>query len=137
MSTVTIEPSMPEVRRVVLSIEVYDALKAEALIRRKSLKDTLASMVMENLSPNAREVLKCVRDKNAPKANMDIMPCGPVAVDAKKRRLSENPDALEQIRQMWRAGQKNQAEIARQIGYHRATVFDAVKRMIEAGELEK
>jgi len=41
------------------------------------------------------------------------------------------------IRQMWRAGQKNQAEIARQIGYHRATVFDAVKRMIEAGELEK
>jgi DNA-binding CsgD family transcriptional regulator len=137
MSTVAIEPSMPEVRRVVLSIEVYDALKAEALIRRKSLKDTLASMVMENLSPNAREVLKCIRDKKSPKANMDIMPCGAVPAIDKPKKLSQNPDALEQIRQLWKSGQKNQAEIARQIGYHRATVFDAVKRMIEAGELEK
>ncbi|NBJ15056.1 MAG: helix-turn-helix domain-containing protein [Dehalobacter sp. 4CP] len=127
---------MPEVRRVVLDIDVYDALKAEALVRHDNLKSTLASMVMENLSPEAREVLKCIRDKKSPKANMDIMPCGPVAVDAKKRRLSENPDALEQIRQMWKDGEHNQAEIARRIGYHRATVNDTIKRMKEAGELE-
>ena len=128
---------MPEVRRVVLDIDVYDALKAEALVRHDNLKSTLASMVMENLSPEAREVLKCIRDKKSPKANMDIMPCGPVAVDAKKRRLSENPDALEQIRQMWKDGEHNQAEIARRIGYHRATVNDAIQRMREAGELEE
>lgn len=127
---------MPEVRRVVLDIDVYDALKAEALVRHDNLKSTLASMVMENLSPNAREVLKCIRDKKSPKANMDIMPCGPIAGDAKKRRLSENPDALEQIRQMWKDGEHNQAEIARRIGYHRATVNDAIQRMKGAGELE-
>jgi DNA-binding MarR family transcriptional regulator len=38
---------------------------------------------------------------------------------------------------VWRDGEHNQAEIARRIGYHRATVFDAIARMKEAGELEE
>ena len=45
---------MLEVRRVVLDINVYDALKAEALVRRDNLKDTLSAMILENLSHEAQ-----------------------------------------------------------------------------------
>jgi len=81
---------MPEVRRVVLDITVYDALKAEALVRHENLKSTLSSMVLENLSQEAREVLKCIRDKKTPKATKDLEACGasPVidAPDAETRK---------------------------------------------------
>ena len=127
---------MPEVRRVVLDIEVYDALKVEALVRHDNIKNTLSSMVLENLSPEAHEVLKCIRDRNRPKAPKSNNECGAsTAAIEKTRQLSKNPDALNQIKTLWNAGERNRAEIARKIGYPKATTSAVISRMIKAGEL--
>ena len=126
---------MPEVRRVVLDINVYDALKAESFVRHDNLKNTLSSMILENLSPEAQEVLKCIRDKNSPKASKSNHPCGASTAIEKSKQLSKNPDALEQIKTLWNEGERNRAEIARKINYPKATTSATISRMIKAGEL--
>ncbi|NBJ15114.1 MAG: winged helix-turn-helix domain-containing protein [Dehalobacter sp. 4CP] len=92
--------------------------------------DLAARLILTHMPARVRDAL---REKNP----LPSEGCGAVPAIGKKRRLSENPDALEQIRQMWREGEHNQAEIARRIGYHRATVNDSIKKMREAGELEE
>jgi predicted transcriptional regulator len=126
---------MPEVRRVVLDIKIYDALKAEALVRHENLKDTLSAMVLENLSSEAQEVLKCLRDRNSPKTSKSNHPCGTSLDVEKSKQLSKNPDALNQIKTFWNEGERNRAEIARKIGYPKATTSATISRMIKAGEL--
>jgi hypothetical protein len=126
---------MLEVRRVVLDINVYDALKAEALVRRDNLKDTLSAMILENLSHEAQEVLKCLRDRNSPKTSKSTKPCGASDAIEKSKQLSKNPDALKKIKTFWNAGERNRAEIARKIGYPKATTSATISRMIKAGEL--
>ena len=128
---------MPEVRRVVLDINTYDALKAEALVRHENLKNTLSSMILENLSPEAQEVLKCIRDRNSSKASKSTKPCGASAAIEKSKQLSKNPDALEKIKTFWNEGERNRAEIARKIGYPKATTSAVISKMIKAGELEE
>lgn len=127
---------MPEVRRVVLDIEVYDALKCESLIRHDNLKNTLSSMILENLSHEAQEVLKCLRDRNSPKTSKSTKPCGASDAIEKSKQLSKNPDALNQIKTLWNAGERNRAEIARKIGYPKATTSAVISKMIKAGELQ-
>lgn len=126
---------MLEVRRVVLDINVYDALKAEALVRHDNLKDTLSAMILENLSSEAQEVLKCIRDRNGPKASKSNHKCGASDAIEKSKQLSKNPDALEQIKTFWNEGERNRAEIARKINYPKATTSATISRMIKAGEL--
>lgn len=122
---------MPNDRKPRISItpDALRALKVWAALEDIDPGDLAARLILTHMPARVRDALR----ENAPLPSEE---CGAVPASGKKRRLSENPDALEQIRQMWRAGQRNQAEIARQIGYHRATVFDAIARMKEAGELE-
>ena len=40
---------MPEIRRILLDMNVFDALKAEALVRHDNLKNTLASMILDRI----------------------------------------------------------------------------------------
>ncbi|MDD2297762.1 MAG: hypothetical protein PHX79_08115 [Sphaerochaetaceae bacterium] len=127
---------MPEVRRVVLDINVYDALKAESFVRHDNLKNTLSSMILENLSPEAQEVLKCIRDKNSPKASKSNHKCGASTAIEKSKQLSKNPAALEQIKSFWNEGERNRAEIARKINYPKATTSAVITKMIKAGELK-
>ena len=119
-----------------MSIEVYDALKAEALVRHDNLKNTISSMVLENLSPEAQEVLKCIRDRNKPKAPKANHKCGASIAIEKTRQLSKNPAALEQIKTFWNEGERNRAEIARKIGYPKATTSAVISKMVKAGELK-
>ncbi len=49
--------SMAKMFRVLLDQQVYDALRAESMMKRKSLKDTLADIVIQNLSPDAQNIL--------------------------------------------------------------------------------
>lgn len=127
---------MPEVRRVVLDINVYDALKAESFVRHDNLKNTLSSMILENLSPEAQEVLKCIRDRNGPKASKSNHKCGASTAIEKSKQLSKNPAALEQIKSFWNEGERNRAEIARKINYPKATTSAVITKMIKAGELK-
>ena len=127
---------MPEIRRVILDIDTYNALKVEALVRHDNLKNTLSAMVLENLSSEAQEVLKCIRDRNGPKASKSNHKCGASTAIEKSKQLSKNPDALEQIKTFWNEGERNRAEIARKINYPKATTSATISRMIKAGELK-
>ena len=55
--------------------------------------------------------------------------------EGKKVRLFQNPQALAKIKELWESGQRNQAEIARVIGYDKATVNDNIRKMLKAGTL--
>ncbi|HWQ20675.1 MAG TPA: winged helix-turn-helix domain-containing protein [Methanotrichaceae archaeon] len=41
------------------------------------------------------------------------------------------------ITELWESGEHNAAEIARQIGYPRATTHENIKRLIKAGTLQE
>ncbi len=145
-------PQEPKSRspRIEIKPEVWPALQVEAISRRMSPKDLVNMLIMENMSPKAREFMESKpHDTIIPqpvdaKAPMSPSPHDPMRRTAnvadnpqKKKRLAENPDALSRIKTLWNSGQKNQAEISRQIGYHRATVNDNIQRMIESGEITK
>lgn len=121
---------------MILDFDTYNALKVEALVRHENLKDTLASMVLENLSSEAQEVLKCIRDRKSPKASKSNHKCGASDAIEKSKQLSKNPDALNQIKTFWNEGERNRAEIARKINYPKATTSATISRMIKAGELK-
>jgi hypothetical protein len=131
--------------RIEIDQKAYDGLQIEAVLRHKSTREIATEALLSHISREALSVLdhKTVMPEDiATKRPLDHKTtedeCGavPVAdIPQKKRRLSDNPDALQQIGDMWKAGEHNQAEIARRIGYHRATVNDAIQRMMKSGEL--
>lgn len=53
------------------------------------------------------------------------------------QRLSEDLAAQEQIKELWRAGERNRQSIARQVGYKDRTVQQYIKDCLDSGELEK
>ena len=120
---------------MILDFDTYNALKVEALVRHENLKNTLSAMVLENLSPEAHTILKCIRDKKSLKVQKSNHPCGASDAIEKSKQLSKNPDALNQIKTLWNAGERNRAEIARKIGYPKATTSAVISKMIKAGEL--
>ena len=115
--------------RIAITPDALRALKVWAALEDIDPGDLAARLILTHMPARVRDALR----ENAP---LPLEECGASTAIVKRKRLSENPDALEQIRQMWKDGEHNQAEIARRIGYHRATVFDAIARMKEAGELE-
>lgn len=116
--------------RIAITPDALRALKVWAALEDEDPGDLATRLILNHIPARVRDVL---RDSSP----LPPEGCGAVPAVGKKRRLSENPDALAQIKYSWQAGERNQAEISRQIGYHRATVFDAIQRMIESGELEK
>ena len=115
--------------RIAITPDALRALKVWAALEDIDPGELAARLILSHIPARVRDALR-------EKAPLPSEECGASPAIGKKRRLSENPDALEQIRQMWKDGEHNQAEIARRIGYHRATVNDTIKRMKEAGELE-
>jgi len=53
------------------------------------------------------------------------------------QRLSEDLAAQEQIKELWRAGERNRQSIARQVGYKDRTVQQYIKGGLDRGEREK
>ena len=51
--------------------------------------------------------------------------------------MTDNPEALQSIRDLWQSGVRSRAAIGREVGYPKSTVAENIKRMLEAGELEE
>lgn len=153
--------SAPKNPRITLDPGAYHALCIQAAIEQTS-PGSLASRVILSYSQDAKHALQAtgreapsVTEAQAPKEGESQTPQEggspkPRAVGreerrspekeapkegGKKVRLFQNPQALAEIKRLWEGGQHNQAEIARQIGYNRGTVFDNIKRMIKEGTL--
>ena len=121
-----------KIHRISLEAEAYARLAYISALEQISPKDWIEQRIKDAWRH---------RDEKAknPIIQLDDKPkCGAVTVadiPPKRKKLADNPDALQQIRDLWKAGEHNQAEISRRIGYHRATVNDAIQRMKEKGEL--
>jgi DNA-binding Lrp family transcriptional regulator len=62
---------------------------------------------------------------------------GALPRQARRPRLSENIEAISQIKQLWsRNTRPSQREIAKQIGYPASSAKYFIKKMLESGELE-
>ena len=152
--------------RVEIKPEVWPALQVEAISRRMSPKDLVNMLIMDNLSPKAREFMEsspqdtanpetiATKEPMAPSPH-DPM-CSVVAVvdishDAvngnrltintnnkpKRKRLAKDQAAIETIKELWEQSPRpNKAEIARAIGYPATTTSDMIKRLKEKGKLE-
>lgn len=118
-----------KIHRISLSAEGYARLAYISALEQISPKDWIEQRIADAWSHRDGKA-------NNPIIQLDERGAATVADKPQKRkRLADNPDALEQIKSLWKAGEHNQAEISRRIGYHRATVNDAIQRMKEKGEL--
>jgi uncharacterized membrane protein len=134
--------------RVEVDHRTYDLLRIEEVLSDKSIKEILAVLVERGVSRKAIEVLDhkttasetiaTKRPQDRPTIEMECHLVGDIekcAKQEKKRFLADDQVAIAKIKEMWNAGQRNQAEIARAIGYHKATTYDNIRKMIKAGEL--
>lgn len=119
-------------RRVTISEDCYRALQAEGLVTGESPGAVLERLVGGGISPKAREVLTTIGEPSA----TDKGKIGDLA-PRRAARLVDDPGALQSIRDLWQSGETNRAEIARIIGYPKATVAENIKKMLEAGDLEE
>jgi hypothetical protein len=81
---------MPKSYKVMIDHEVYNALKTEALFRNLSLKDTLAGLVLKNISPEAQKVLKLLHDKKDSKAQNTIEPQEDLETHVERKSYSKD-----------------------------------------------
>lgn len=120
--------------RIALEPHALRALRTWAAIEDKDPGGLVSNLILDHMPVRVRDALR----ENSPKPSE---PPRVAAIDSckpqRRKRLADNPDALERIKEMWNSGQKNQAEISRRIGYHRATVNDNIQRMLESGEITK
>ena len=122
-----------KIHRISLSAESYARLAYISALEQISPKDWIEERIKDAWS---------LRDEKAknPIIQLDDKPkCGadPVAdIPQKRKRLSTNPDALNKIKEMVSQSPKPSfATIAREIGYPKPTVFDAIQRMKKEGDL--
>ena len=139
---------MPKSRspRIEIKPEVWPALQVEAITRRMSPKDLVNILIMEGLSPKAREFMDSKpHDPMIPQPIATETPENPKPDDTrggaahgadKRKRLADNPDALEMIKKMWsRTPRPTFAKMVQEVGYPKTTIIKNVKRMKDKGEL--
>jgi hypothetical protein len=121
--------------RIEITPEAYMGLEAEAIIQGKTLKRLASELILKGISQKA---LRFIHEELEPEdqdlACEDQEPC----LDrARRPRLSENIEAISQIKQLWsRNPRPSQREIAKQIGYPASSAKYFIKKMLESGELE-
>jgi hypothetical protein len=136
--------------RIEIDQKAYDGLQIEAVLRHKTTREIATEALLSHISKEALSVLdhKTVMPEDiATKRPLDHKTtedeCGAVTVadnrqsPAKKpKRLSANPDALQKIKEMYaQSPRPSLAKMSEQIGYHKATIHDAIQRMKKSGEL--
>ena len=132
MSPKTTNPRDP---RVEIAPDLYRALSAEAILQDITPKDLIAKWIMDNLSPKTREFIAS-RD-HSPTIQSPPKTIEPQQQKKKEGRLVDDLQAIEKIVELWNSGNRNGAEIARVIGYPRATVNERIRKMKAKGDIKE
>ena len=119
-----------KIHRISLEAEAYARLAYISALEQISPKDWMEERIKEAWDH---------RDGN-PIIQLDDKPkCGAVTVadiPQKRKRLADNPDALQQIRDMWNSTPRPSfAEMSKRLGYPKSTIAERLKAMRERGEL--
>lgn len=137
--------------RLEVTPDAYHIIEAESFLSGRTLKSIASEILSTHSSTKAKslaaskleggkiQVPEEHRDEK-PKDQMIIEPKSgavPVADNRQKpKRLSANPDALQQIKTLWtQSPRPSLAKMSEQIGYHKATIHDAIQRMKKSGEI--
>lgn len=137
--------------RLEVTPDAYQIIEAEAFLHGRTLKSIASEIIANHCSKEAINLSRAKSGKmEEPKEHRDEKPekqtiiepeCGAVT-DAdiskstpKRRRLEKDQPAIERIKELWTAGERNISRIARAIGYSRSTVGDHIGRMKERGDL--
>ena len=115
------------VRRIAVSEETYKALQAEGLVCGESPAAVLERLVSGGISPKARGILTTIGQPVAKAEKPKVT----------KPKLTDNPQALQAIRDLWRSGVRSRAAIGREVGYPKSTVAERIRAMLAAGELSE
>lgn len=114
-------------RRIAVSEETYKALQAEGLVCGESPAAVLERLVCGGISPTARGILTTIGQPVAKAEKPKVT----------KPKLTDNPQALQAIRDLWRSGVRSRAAIGREVGYPKSTVAERIRAMLAAGELSE
>jgi len=132
MSPKTTNPRDP---RVEIAPDLYRALSAEAILQDITPKDLIAKWIMDNLSPKTHEFI--ASGDHSPTIQLPPKTIEPQQQKKKEGRLVDDLQAIEKIVELWNSGNRNGAEIARVIGYPRATVNERIRKMKAKGDIKE
>ncbi len=114
--------------RIEITPEAYMGLEAEAILQRKTLKKLASELILQGISAKALKfVHEGALDHSQNPAKGSI---------SRRKRLSDNREALEKIKQLWSMNPRPSVkEIASMVGYSEAAVKNQIRRLQESGEL--
>ncbi|MCJ7444976.1 MAG: winged helix-turn-helix transcriptional regulator [Methanotrichaceae archaeon] len=140
---------MPKNPRITLTFEAHKALTIQAALEGEAVGN-LASKIILEYAKDAKEALEAIEKKklelivaeDIPQTKKKPISRVKQAIIQKKKKelqkkkkLSQDPETLEKIQELWQNGQRSSSQIARKIGYPKTTVRDAIKRMIRRGDI--
>ena len=140
--------------RIEIDQRAYDALQAEGILQHRTVREIATDAILDHISIEAIEFIDRRTTRPNTTSPEDITTERPQdhrtneekegagAVDdlsqskpQKRQKLTDNPDALAKIKMLWQGGEHNAAQIAKDIGYARGTVWENIKKMKAKGEL--
>jgi len=114
--------------KVELSPKARQALEIEAALRRMSLKDLASELILCSIS---KKTLKFIEEER-PK----VQRTKEKSASRTQKSLEKDANAIAKIKELWAAGVRNKAEIARQLpGFNPRTVRYWIDRALERGDL--
>jgi hypothetical protein len=124
--------------RIALEPHALRALKVWSALEDKDPGDLAGEIILAHMPMKVREALGDVAPMPSSPAEQECRKEGEVIVCApKKPRLTQNPDALRKIEEMLaQSPRPSTMDIAKAVGYPKATVYEAIKRqrVAQAGQ---
>jgi len=122
--------------RIEITQEAYKGLEAEAILQGKTLKRLASELIIKGISQRALRFIREDALYSEDIASRDAA-SEDVAAHSSRPKLSENLEAVEQIKIMWSQNPRpSQREIARSIGYPPSSTKYLIKKMLGEGELD-
>jgi hypothetical protein len=118
--------------RIEITPEAYMGLEAEAILQGKTLKRLASELILKGISQKALKFIH--EDARASYSEETSEHEG--QTKARRLRISENDEAIEQIKMLWSQDPRpSQREIAKIIDYPASSTKYLIKNLLEKGEL--
>jgi predicted HTH transcriptional regulator len=123
--------------RIEITPEAYMGLEAEAILQGKTLKRLASELILKGISHKAlRFIHEGVKSFYEESDGEDISEQATLIM-ARRPRISENNEAIEQIKVLWSQNPRpSQREIAKIIDYPASSTKYLIKNMLEKGLLK-
>ncbi len=120
--------------RIEITPEAYMGLEAEAILQGKTLKRLASELILKGISQKA---LRFIREDVGAIYGEEEIAENEVSVRARRPRISENEEAIEQIKILWaQIPRPSQREIAKIIDYPASSTKYLIRNLLEKGELK-